>query len=44
MADPLSLLRQHNVNKKPIIEEEDRIVFGEYAFPKNVKTNYIEYG
>ncbi|XP_003748552.1 parafibromin [Galendromus occidentalis] len=44
MADPLSLLRQHNVSKKQIIEEEDRIVFGEYAFPKNVKTNYIEYG
>lgn len=44
MADPLSLLRQYNVSKKPILEEDDKVVFGEYAWPKDVKTNYVIYG
>lgn len=44
MADPLSLLRQYNVNKKEIIERENQIIFGEFSWPKNVKTNYLTYG
>ncbi|XP_030374322.1 parafibromin [Scaptodrosophila lebanonensis] len=44
MADPLSLLRQYNINKKEIIERENQIIFGEFSWPKNVKTNYLKYG
>lgn len=44
MADPLSLLRQYNINKKEIIEREGQIIFGEFSWPKNVKTNYLKYG
>ncbi|XP_054158083.1 parafibromin-like [Oppia nitens] len=43
MADPLSLLRQYNVNKKEIIEKNNLICFGEYCWPKTVKTNYLKY-
>lgn len=41
MADPLSLLRQYNVNKKEIIKRGNQIIFGEFSWPKNVKTNYL---
>ncbi|XP_013166495.1 PREDICTED: parafibromin [Papilio xuthus] len=44
MADPLSLLRQYNVNKKEIIERDNQIIFGEFSWPKNVKTNYLMWG
>lgn len=44
MADPLSLLRQYNINKKEIIERDGQIIFGEFSWPKNVKTNYLMYG
>ncbi|KAK9881909.1 hypothetical protein WA026_018103 [Henosepilachna vigintioctopunctata] len=44
MADPLSLLRQYNVNKKEIIERNGQIIFGEFSWPKNVKTNYLMWG
>ena len=44
MADPLSLLRQYNVNKKEIIERDNNIVFGEFSFPKTVNTNYLVWG
>ncbi|XP_022909418.1 parafibromin [Onthophagus taurus] len=44
MADPLSLLRQYNVNKKEIIERDGQIIFGEFSWPKTVKTNYTTYG
>jgi len=44
MADPLSLLRQYNVNKKEITERGDTIIFGEFSWQKNVKTNYLAYG
>ncbi|XP_045468144.1 parafibromin-like [Harmonia axyridis] len=44
MADPLSLLRQYNVSKKEIIERDGQIIFGEFSWPKNVKTNYLMYG
>lgn len=44
MADPLSLLRQYNMKKREIIEREGQIIFGEFSWPKNVKTNYLKYG
>ncbi|KAL7298159.1 parafibromin [Trichogramma pretiosum] len=44
MADPLSLLRLYNVSKKEIIERDGQIIFGEFSWPKNVKTNYLTYG
>ncbi|EDW80718.1 uncharacterized protein Dwil_GK11679 [Drosophila willistoni] len=44
MADPLSLLRQYNINKKEILERESQIIFGEFSWPKSVKTNYLKYG
>uniref|UniRef100_A0A2P2I2X2 Parafibromin-like n=1 Tax=Hirondellea gigas TaxID=1518452 RepID=A0A2P2I2X2_9CRUS len=43
MADPLSLLRQYNVSKKEIINK-DNVIFGEFSWPKTVKTNYQVYG
>ncbi|XP_008486294.1 parafibromin-like, partial [Diaphorina citri] len=43
MADPLSLLRQYNINKKEIIERENQIIFGEFSWPKDVNTNYLHY-
>ncbi|CAG0890605.1 unnamed protein product [Darwinula stevensoni] len=44
MADPLSLLRQYNLNKKEIVEKEGNAIFGEFSWPKTVKTNYIIWG
>lgn len=44
MADVLSNLRQYNINKKEIKEEDDQVIFGELAWPKTVKTNYVIYG
>ncbi|ESP00596.1 hypothetical protein LOTGIDRAFT_186348, partial [Lottia gigantea] len=44
MADVLTLLRQYNINKKDIIEKDDQVIFGEFAWPKNVKTNYVAWG
>ena len=41
MADPLSLLRQYNINKKEIIERADEIIFDEFSFPRIAKTNYV---
>lgn len=44
MADPLSLLRQFNVSKREIIERDGQIIFGEFSWPQNVKTNYLMWG
>ncbi|UYV62847.1 CDC73 [Cordylochernes scorpioides] len=44
MADPLSLLRQYNISKKEIIEKDGLVTFGEYTWPRNVKTNYVIWG
>ncbi|BHF65610.1 accessory factor associated with RNA polymerase II [Sparganum proliferum] len=44
MADVLSLLREYHLNNKPIIENRDEIIFGEFAWPKTTKTNYIIWG
>ncbi|XP_050389977.1 parafibromin [Patella vulgata] len=44
MADVLTILRQYNVNKKDITEKDDQVIFGEFAWQKNVKTNYVVWG
>ncbi|KAK0065685.1 parafibromin [Biomphalaria pfeifferi] len=44
MADVLSILRQYHTNKKEIIEKDGQIIFGEFAWPKNAKTNYVIWG
>jgi len=44
MADVLSILRQYNINKKEILEKDEQIIFGEFAWPKDVKTNYLVWG
>jgi parafibromin len=44
MADPLSLLRQYHILRKQIIERENTIIFGEFSWPKTVKTNYVIWG
>uniref|UniRef100_A0A3Q2ZRM4 Parafibromin n=1 Tax=Kryptolebias marmoratus TaxID=37003 RepID=A0A3Q2ZRM4_KRYMA len=44
MADVLSVLRQYNIQKKEIIAKGDEVIFGEFSWPKNVKTNYIIWG
>lgn len=44
MADPLSSLRQYNVNKKEIVERGNLICFGESCWRRNVNTNYLVYG
>ena len=44
MADPLSLLRQYNMQRKTIVERDSHIIFGEFSWPKTVKTNYVMYG
>jgi parafibromin len=43
MADALSLLRQYNIQKKPITDDGDHIVFDQFSFPRGVKTNYLIY-
>ncbi|RZF37527.1 hypothetical protein LSTR_LSTR008565 [Laodelphax striatellus] len=42
MGDPLSLLRHFIINKKEIIERDDKIIFGEFSWPKNVETNFLK--
>ncbi|XP_045397219.1 parafibromin-like [Lemur catta] len=44
MADVLSVLRQHNIQKKEIVVKRDEVIFGELSWPKNVKTNYAIWG
>ena len=40
MADPLSLLRQFNINRKTIVERDNHIIFGEFSWPKTVTLQY----
>ncbi|KAJ8357233.1 hypothetical protein SKAU_G00200270 [Synaphobranchus kaupii] len=44
MADVLSVLRQYNIQKKEIVAKGDEVIFGEFSWPKNVKTNYVIWG
>lgn len=44
MADPLSLLRDFHIKGKPIKAKDDLIIFGDIAFKKDSKTNFVKYG
>ncbi|XP_066293579.1 parafibromin-like [Branchiostoma lanceolatum] len=44
MADALSIVRQYNINKKDIIERDDEVIFGDFSWRKDVKTNYLIWG
>lgn len=44
MADPLSILRLYNSDKKEIVERDDQIIFDDFAWPKTAKTNYLIWG
>lgn len=45
MADPLSVLRQYNIQKKEILVKEDKVLFGrEFSWPKDAKTSYVVWG
>jgi len=44
MADALSLLRQFTIENKEYTFENDRFVFNDLAYPKDIKTNYLVYG
>ena len=41
MADVLLLLRDYNIHKKEIFERDDLFIFGELAWPKKAKTNFL---
>ena len=43
MADCLSVLREFHMTKKPIKIEDDLVIFGDKAWPKDAKTNYMRY-
>lgn len=43
-TDPLSLLRQYNIDKEEIVEENDKIIMGEHSWPKDVPTYFLEFG
>ncbi|XP_077968805.1 parafibromin-like [Styela clava] len=44
MADALSILREYNMAKKKIEERDGYITFGDFSWPKNIKTNYPIWG
>ncbi|ELU13919.1 hypothetical protein CAPTEDRAFT_183964 [Capitella teleta] len=44
MADVLSIIRQYNVEKRDIVERDDQVIFGDFAWKKNAKTNYLIWG
>ncbi|XP_036617876.1 parafibromin-like [Trichosurus vulpecula] len=44
MADVLSVLRQYTIQKKEIVVKVDEVIFGQFSWPKNVKTNYMIWG
>ena len=44
MADAISLLRQFTIENKEYSIENDRFVFNDLAYPKDIKTNYLVYG
>ncbi|XP_067941527.1 parafibromin-like [Watersipora subatra] len=44
MADVLSVIREYNVSKKDIEERDNLVIFGDKAWQKTAKTNYVAYG
>ncbi|KRX54432.1 Parafibromin [Trichinella sp. T9] len=41
MADPLKFFRDYILNNRPIVERDEYIIFGDTAFNKDAKTNYL---
>ena len=41
MGDPLTLLRQYNIQRQTIGERDDQITFNTLSFLKTAKTNYV---
>ncbi|CAH8478256.1 unnamed protein product [Schistosoma mattheei] len=44
MADVLSLLREYHLSGKPIVETQSEVIFGDFAWPKTTKTNFLVWG
>ncbi|VDP57727.1 unnamed protein product [Schistosoma margrebowiei] len=44
MADVLSLLREYHLSGKPIVETQSEVIFGDFAWPKTTKTNFLSAG
>lgn len=46
MADPLSLLQKYHTEGRTeeIVESDNHIIFGDLAWPKDVRTNFRKYG
>ncbi|CAH8465071.1 unnamed protein product [Heterobilharzia americana] len=44
MADVLSLLREYHLNSRPIVETQTEVIFGDFAWPKTTKTNFLVWG
>lgn len=44
MADVLKFIREYTIAKKEITEQEGRVIFGEFSWPKDAKTNYGIWG
>ncbi|PAA70381.1 hypothetical protein BOX15_Mlig009905g1 [Macrostomum lignano] len=44
MADVLSIIRDYTIKNKEIVEKDDEVIFGDFAYPKSTKTNYIIWG
>uniref|UniRef100_UPI00358EDFD6 parafibromin n=1 Tax=Myxine glutinosa TaxID=7769 RepID=UPI00358EDFD6 len=44
MADVLSVLRQHNTQRRDVLVKGDEVIFGEFSWPKSVRTNYVVWG
>ncbi len=40
MSDPLSLLREYIIKKKPVSHDETHIIIGDLRFPRNTLTAY----
>ncbi len=44
MSDALALLRTFVKGKREFHEEDDKIIFGDVFYYKNIKTTYLIYG
>ncbi|ELR18990.1 uncharacterized protein ACA1_234280 [Acanthamoeba castellanii str. Neff] len=40
MADPLQLLREFTISKRPVLLEGDALVFGDMRFPRSTETSF----
>ena len=44
MADALSVLRDFQIGKKCIKEQDNNLIFDDFSWPKTAKTNYVVWG